>query len=194
MAALRRKKKNKINLVPLGEFEATSLGRVLKWLLSTFRVIVIIIEIIVMGAFLSRFWLDAENSDLNDEIKQKRARILASANFEDDFRDTQKRLRVLSGLSINQPASEVLDAIATTMPADIVLTSTSISDEGIRLAGSSLTEASIAQFIINLENNRVFRRAELASVSTGISEQELLQFTLTLFTTNTPTGGQGGEI
>ena len=62
------KKEPEINLLPQEEFEGSVIGRILKWGLSTFRIIVIIVEMVVMAAFLSRFWLDAKNSDLNEDI------------------------------------------------------------------------------------------------------------------------------
>ena len=50
-------RKEEINLLPQKGFEATTAGRILAWILSTFRIIVIITELLVMVAFLSRFWL-----------------------------------------------------------------------------------------------------------------------------------------
>ena len=60
-------KKQQVNLLPEKGFTSTTTGRVLTWILSTFRIIVIVTEIIVMIAFLSRFWLDAQNTDLSEE-------------------------------------------------------------------------------------------------------------------------------
>ena len=65
-----RKKSSRINLLPQEEFAASTLGRILAWILSTFRILVIMTELIVILAFLSRFWLDARTTDLNEEIKQ----------------------------------------------------------------------------------------------------------------------------
>src|SRR3990167_1085348 len=86
------KEKALINLLPQEEFESSTFGRVLKWLLSSFRIMVIITELVVMTAFLSRFWLDAKTTDLNDSIKQKQAVIESQNNFEKEFRKTQNRL------------------------------------------------------------------------------------------------------
>jgi len=82
--------KNKsINLLPQEEFEASTIGRVLKWATGTFRIIVIITEMVVMAAFLSRFWLDAQNSDLTDSIKIRSAQISAQGDLEKRFREIQ---------------------------------------------------------------------------------------------------------
>lgn len=78
----RKKKTKAINLLPQEAFAKTTLGRTLTWLLSTFRIIVISVEMVVVVAFLSRFWLDARITDLNDELKQKQAVITSLATFE----------------------------------------------------------------------------------------------------------------
>ena len=43
---------------------------------------VIITELVVMSAFLSRFWLDSRNSDLNEEINMNKVQVLAYAEVE----------------------------------------------------------------------------------------------------------------
>ena len=82
-----RKKQAQVNLLPQEEFAGTTFGRTLRWAMSSFRIIVIATEMIVMLTFLSRFWLDARNADLNDLIKQKSAVLSASADFEKEFKE-----------------------------------------------------------------------------------------------------------
>src|SRR3989304_5055627 len=93
------KKEEQINLLPEKGFEQTTTGRILTWILSSFRIIVIVTEIIVMIAFLSRFWLDAQNTDLTEELQQKQAVLSASKAFDAEFKDTQKRLKVFTDLT-----------------------------------------------------------------------------------------------
>lgn len=145
------KKKNEINLIPVDKFAASSAGKILSWLLSTFRVIVIVVEMIVMLAFLSRFWLDAKNSDLNDEMKQKQALIAASKNFEDEFNATQDKISAFLALTTSAKSSNSLNDIPSVLPEGITLKSISISDTSILVDGESPSEGLIAQFIANLE-------------------------------------------
>ena len=67
-----RKKNKEINLLPQEQFAASTTGRVLAWVLSTFRMIVILTEMIVIIAFLSRFWLDIKSNDLTDEVDNQK--------------------------------------------------------------------------------------------------------------------------
>ncbi len=90
-----RKKKRRINLLPQEEFAASILGRVLAWLLSSFRAIVSLTEMTVMIAFLSRFWLDAKSADLNELIRQKQPVIASTSDFEKEEGTIIEKLKEL---------------------------------------------------------------------------------------------------
>src|SRR3990170_8059274 len=133
-----REKVSQINLLPQKEFASTTLGRILNWILSTFRIIVIVTEIIVMLAFLSRFWLDAKNTDLNEELKQKQASIASSLTFEKDFKDTQERLKIFSNLSASEEViSRAFSEISSRLPYDVILTSIAFGKDGLEIGGKS---------------------------------------------------------
>lgn len=179
--AARKKKKNKINLLPQEEFEQSTLGRVLAWLLSSFRVIVIITEVFVMMVFLSRFWLDAKSADLNDLIKQKQAVLVASVDFEKEFRGAQKKLGIFSELTaVDQPTTNYLNTISSLVPPEIVLSSYSFVGDNIRIEGISPNERGIAQFVANLEANDEIKEVAITQISTDKETQVLLTFSLKL--------------
>ena len=172
-----QKKQAQVNLLPQEEFAGTTFGRTLRWAMGSFRIIVIATEMIVMLAFLSRFWLDARNADLNDLIKQKAAVLSASADFEKEFKDTQKKLTIFDALAVEEGApSSLLGTITTLMPTDILLLSYAFSGEAIQIRGTSQNEISIAQFMVNLENSESFDKVTLNNLDTGDDGQ----FTFTL--------------
>ena len=181
MSAQKPKKRSQINLLPRDRFATSSVGRILSWLLSTFRIIVIIVEMIVMGAFLSRFWLDAKNSDLNDEITQKKALIAASKDFEKEFKNTQLRLEALATLTkIEQPFSKLLAMVPPLLPPEIILKSFTANQEGILVSGTSPSEQIIAQLIANLESNSRVENIYLSQLGTDKDDESLLEFGLTV--------------
>lgn len=174
-------KKNQINLLPQNEFESTTVGRILTWTLSTFRIIVIVTEMVVMLAFLSRFWLDAKNSDLDDLIRQKQSVISAAKNFEKEFKLTQKKLSIFSALaSADQPTAQVLEGVAKTMPPDVILKNVSLVNNEIRLSGVSLSETSIAQFIVNLNAQGKFGDVTLTHADAGQQNENTIDFGLSM--------------
>ena len=170
-------KEEQINLLPQKGFETTTTGRVLAWILSTFRVIVIVTEIIVMIAFLSRFWLDAQNSDLDDELEQKQALLSASLSFENEFRDTQKRLTIFSQLISKQAAiTSTLEQITRNLPQDILLKTVNFSDNSFQIDGVSPNETSIQQYIVNLQSTEIFSDIGVKEIKSDPKSPNTLKF------------------
>lgn len=159
--------KNKsINLLPQEEFDVSLLGRTLKWAMSTFRIIVIVTEMVVMGAFLSRFWLDAQNSDLTNAIKVKSAQIKALSTTEKDFRNLQSKINIAKQSKPNV-ASQRIEAITSKLPSGINLTSISITDTSAQIKGASTSEFGIAQFVANLNANSENKSVDLLQVTSS---------------------------
>jgi Tfp pilus assembly protein PilN len=169
----------RINLLPQEEFSASTLGRILTWALSTFRIIVILTEVVVMLAFLSRFWLDARANDLNDEIRQKSAVISASADFEKQFRDIQNRLKIFDTVTGNVgTVSQYLEGLSSYIPIDVTLSSFQFSSGSLQLRGNSASEIGIAQFIANLQGSKIFTNIALSSIGTNPQNNSQLTFGL----------------
>jgi hypothetical protein len=175
--------KKQINLLPRKGFEATSVGRVVGWLLGTFRIILIITEIIVMSAFFSRFFLDTRNSDLNEEIQQKQAVIASFANTESEFRIIQNKLAVYSKLSKeNDQNSKILEAIRVSLPEnsdELILSNMQISKTSINMNGTAISEKSVQQLIANLESTDSIQQVNLRDLSSK-SNSAYLDFILTM--------------
>ena len=156
-----------INLLPQEEFASSTVGRILTWLLSSFRVIVIFSEIVVMGAFMSRFWLDARNADLTDEIKQKEAIVVSYSQIESEFKKSQKKINAYTLQTKNQDFPlQIIDTLSKSMPSDIKLTVLSITDSAIDIKAESLTESSISKFIQILKKDNLFTQATVTQIST----------------------------
>lgn len=176
------KKKFGINLLPQEEFEASMTGRVLRWAMTTFRYIVIVTEMIVMGAFLSRFWLDAQNSDLNDLLEIKTAQIAVQEDFEKEFRKTQTRLSVFQALSKEKALSNTFEQVSTSIPESVRLQSLNYTDQDnvVQVKGVSGSEIGIAQFMANLKSKKVFKKVELNQIASSEDNQGFTIFGIKL--------------
>lgn len=176
-----RKKSAKINLLPQEEFAASTLGRILTWILTSFRYMVIVTELVVILAFLSRFWLDARTTDLNEQIKQKQAIVAASSSFESQYRLAQKRLEVFSSITEKEaPITSLLNSISSYLPPEAFMISLSKIEKDIQLKGQSFTERAIAQFIANLKSSGLFEQVSLTHVDTSERNASMLVFGLRL--------------
>jgi Tfp pilus assembly protein PilN len=170
------KNKPAINLLPQEEFDASLLGRTLKWAMGSFRIIVILTEMVVMAAFLSRFWLDAQNSDLDNSIKIAVAQISAQNSFEKEFRGIQQKLNIFKQITATPTESGKIDFIASKIPQDLILTSVSTQNDSTQLKGTAGSEIGVAQFISNLKSDPKVKKVSLDSVGSSDQNQTLITF------------------
>lgn len=172
------KQKARINLLPFESFAASTPGRVLAWVLSTFRIIVIVVEMIVMVAFLSRFWLDTKSADLSDEIENKKAIITSYGDVEPNFRAMQSRLSVMGTLAKNPNLTTIIrQSISPYVPPSIILTTISATYSNISITGATLSEADIAQFMSNLKSTDKFSSVNLESIE-SVKDTSLVGFSI----------------
>jgi Tfp pilus assembly protein PilN len=167
-----------INLLPQEEFNMSLTGRLLRWAMSTFRIIVIVTEMIVMAAFLSRFWLDAQNSNLNDAIKVQNAQITAQSDVEKEFRMIQSKVNIFKEMQTGVKLAQITDSITSKLPASVVLASVSISDGTAVINGTSIDESGIAQFIANLKADNTFKSADLTGVNSSQDNSNQIDFSI----------------
>lgn len=167
-----------INLLPQDDFDSSTFGRIVKWALSSFRVMVIVTELVVMGAFLSRFWLDARNSDLNEELGLLKSQVIAYSSLEDDFRVYQKKISIAKTLYDESPKNEILNEITMLIPDEITLTSFQVSNSGLQIKAVALSERSIAQFLVNLNSYSKITDVNLSQVSSSVDNSFLTTFTI----------------
>lgn len=172
-------RKRDIELLPKEEWEKTPFGRLLKWTLSVGRYIVITTELVVILAFLSRFKLDRDLTNLYEDIKQKQAIVESASGFENEFRFLQKRLVTINELEKEQSATEeVIGELAALMPLDVALNNISVTNKEISLTATALSEQGLASFLNNLKASTKFDKLVLANISSGTERGVGIQFEL----------------
>src|ERR1035437_314997 len=72
---------------------------IISWALTIGRALVIAVEIVALGAFLYRFSLDNQLQDLRTKIKQEQAIVVYQKNSEDNYRNLQDRLAIITSVS-----------------------------------------------------------------------------------------------
>ncbi|KKR91978.1 MAG: hypothetical protein UU42_C0006G0017 [Candidatus Woesebacteria bacterium GW2011_GWA1_41_13b] len=140
-----------VNLLPKTEFDASVWGKILKWALSTGRYIVILTELVVIAAFLSRFKLDKDYSDLGDRITGKKSILTALEKTETRFRTTQNQLTEAKRvIDTSLPAGELLDEISSKVPPGVTLASVVIDGKGSAVSGVAQNDQVLAIFLDRL--------------------------------------------
>lgn len=179
MAAQKRKKQGQINLLPQEEFVASTPGRILQWLLSTFRYLVITTEMVVIVAFISRFYFDSRLADLNDEIKQKESYIKAYLEFEKSFKRAQQQLSIFSAMTAPETVlSPLAERIVSKLPPDVSLIQLALlPGDKLSIQASSRSEQSIEQFLVNLDQEQSLSDIALVQAD-GRASSPFLTFTI----------------
>lgn len=143
--------RRKINLLPQNNFESSNAGKFLQWAVSVGRWIVVFTELVVICAFLSRFYFDTKLANLFDDIKQKKAIVASAANFEETFRNTQSKMKEIRILLTGEvKPSIIITEISNLLPPDVSLTSFSVEKNNLTLVGYSLSKSGLQSFWQNL--------------------------------------------
>lgn len=164
------KSQNKINLLFREGFENSTRGKILNWAVTTGRVIVLLTELVVIVAFISRFWLDRTLANLNEDNNKKKSQVELSLTFENDFKSVQTRLATYKNInSSNFKSSNQIEEISKFLPEDTVLTNLALNENNIEIKGKAFTEQGLAIFLKGLKSSSKYTniRLEDISVTTG---------------------------
>ncbi len=182
-------KKRDISLLPSREFSESSLGRVVNWVTTSGRYVVIFTEFVVIGAFLSRFWLDRKNSDLSDEIRQGEAILHSTADFEKEYRLLQSKLKFAnSSISEDRKFTERLGLLSQNLPRNVIFENLSFNSDSkqteIKLRASSTSETDLVDFITNLTLEPAIKTVNISNIEKD-SRFTGYKFNLEVFFSNT---------
>lgn len=155
-----------INLIPQKDFDQTPIGRFLRWSLTYGRYIIVCTEIVVLLAFIYRFSLDRQITDLNEEIDQKSAIIVANAEFERQFRNLQRRTQYIGSLSANQPVVVgLLRHLETITPQGVQFTTYGFTEGKLTIGATASTNTHLALFLNNLKASEMLDNVNIVSLS-----------------------------
>lgn len=176
---MKSKSKNvgsQINLLPELNFSQSVSGRILNWVTTTFRVIVIVTELLVMVAFLSRFWLDAQNTDLSELINDRKLALEANIDFEKQFRTLQVKTEAYKNILKNNVYDQHLNMLTDNLPSDIILTSINLTQHDLQVEALAGSEVSIQQYLVLLTDNKSFSDVQLTELRYSQSTGNVLKF------------------
>jgi Tfp pilus assembly protein PilN len=152
--------KKELSLLPDSENPNSFSARVIKWLTTVGRWVIVFTELVVVSAFISRFWLDRQNSDLSETLRQQQAILESTQSFESEFKSFQQRLDFIADFYQNDPQyDQKITALINSTPKDLVYQTLSIKkDEDSKNVSAvasliAFNETSIITFINNLTLN-----------------------------------------
>lgn len=144
------------------------------WSLSYGRMIVMLTEVIALGAFLYRFGLDRQLVDLHDSIKRDQAFVSALQTNETTYRNLQDRLTIAS--HVDTQAQQILQNLLNTMDlsnGNVTFTIINDTTTALELHVLSDTSTNLNTFITTLENSPYVDSVNIASLTTSTQTQQL---------------------
>jgi Tfp pilus assembly protein PilN len=154
-----------INLLSQDEFSQSAVGRVMLWALSIGRYVVVFTELIVIMSFLSRFKLDRDLTNLNEDINRQKAIILSYGNLENDFRFAQAQLELVRSTQNQLPPTDILALLSKTTPTDVRIDQLQMTDKGMQLSATALSTQGFVRFIANLLGSEAVSHLTLNGVN-----------------------------
>lgn len=170
-----------INLLPTTDFELSFWGKFLKWAVTSGRYIIIVTEILVILAFLSRFKLDQDLDTIKETIKNQQGLLVRQKPIEDEFRLVQARLDATDMMIKRQlDIREKTEKVIATMPPEIKLESLAIMTDGITVQAITLSEQAIGQMLTRMAQEPMFKELEMTNFTT--TDGSAIKFTVQLKT------------
>lgn len=136
-----------INLIPQDPFLESIPGKFLTWALSVGRYIVVFTELIVILTFLSRFQLDRELTDLNEQILQQVAIIESYEATEPKYLNLQKQTNFILQKQQNESIVSTLTMLEKTLPLDVKLEDLNLHQGSWSINAQSLSAHGMKQAI-----------------------------------------------
>lgn len=146
--------------------------RFLKWLISYGRFIVVAVEVVVIGAFLMRFSLDAKLDELKKKINDDVPIVILQSTDEALIKQTQQRLSIFSKEFDQSSAwTDILKELTGKMPAKVVFGSLNLQKDPanplikFRLNAKTAINSEMGQYLNTLKKNPFFKDITLVNVN-----------------------------
>lgn len=148
---------SRVNFLPSDRFEFSRTGKFLNWALTTGRYLVVMTELIVTVAFLSRFWFDRVLTDLKESRFQKEVTVDSFKDFEQKFLSTQSRLNfVKQTVDASLKADGELVMINELSPKGVDYSQIQIDSDRTNLSGFAASALDFSSLLSGLESQERF--------------------------------------
>lgn len=160
--------KASINLIR--DQKGNLIERIINWSLSVGRILVIITELIALIAFLWRFGLDQQLVDFHTQIKQKQAIVKAFQKNEDEYRNLQSRLDIVSNYStIGEKKLAIFKNILGYASTNVTLNKMSLNEGNITTEINVNSVSALSEFINSLKSDPDILSVSIDKIETKTS-------------------------
>lgn len=183
--------KKSINLLPRDAFEMSPLGVILEWALVFGKWTVILTQLIVMGAFLWRFALDRELTDLRKSIATDIAVVKSYEQIERDYVLAQKQIaQAKTAIAQQQLLLHTLLEIEFITPPEVWYDKMTLTPNELTMTAYASSLSSFGQFLTSIQTDARFSSVRLGKVESSTTRGAQMQFDIALSLASPVPGGK----
>lgn len=159
----------KIN-INLSSKNKKTVGKVFyQWSINAGRAIIVLIELVALGALGYRFYIDRQIVDLHDQIKLEENKIIAQASNEKLYRDIQERLNQITKIDKDTKLKmSILDVVNKTITEGTLFdTKFTINDKTASIDGTTFSITTLTNFIQTLKNTPTVTEISVSEINTS---------------------------
>lgn len=133
---------------------------------NTGKHVIIIVNFVLIAAFISRFYFDKILSDLNESINVKSEILQQNADFEKRFNRLSSKLTTIKLLSINSAKPfQLLSEVISYMPEGVKLADINFTGSNISFEANIASRETLNLLIKNLSSLDSIKNIDIASVT-----------------------------
>lgn len=155
-----------VNLLPGDDFGDRPGGQFLHWALTWGKRIVVTTELVVILAFLSRFWLDTEVANNSEKIDQKKLVVLSQKDFEEKFRALSDRVSKAKSIEMLVSPLTVYAQTEELVPLTVTVSQLSATNHSVSFSATS-DEASLGKLVEAFKSSPKFSDVSVEKVAAG---------------------------
>jgi hypothetical protein len=140
------------------------LGVALSWTTSTAKHLIIIINFLLIAAFISRFYFDKVLSDLNESVKIKSEILKQNSKFESTYKDLQKKIAAINTISQSGVILSRLEEVTGLIPNGIKFNSMNYLGQTLTFRASAPNRELLDQLINNLQSLSYVKSLSIPSI------------------------------
>lgn len=173
--------KRSINLLPRDPFENSTLGVILEWALVFGKWSVILTQLIVMGAFLWRFALDRNLTDLRKAIAKDIAVIKSYEQVERDYVLAQKQLaQAKTALSSQTQVLKTIADIERITPSEVWYERISFTPTSLSFTAYAASLTGFGQFLTQVQTDPLFSGIKIGKLESSATKGAQMQFDISM--------------
>lgn len=157
--------KRELSLLPNESDNNNFIAKAIRYLTTIGRYIIVFTELIVISAFISRFWLDRQNSDLSESIRQQKAILESTSEFEKEYISLQSRLKYIDRHYRDQTdyVGNIKNVVSS-LPPDVFFQQLQVATNTAQISLFSYQEDSLVNTIVNLSLNPSINTVDIRKI------------------------------